>query len=165
MTNIENKPRKKLFRYFLYTFAGIVGTVISIVNVTVFVIISIYGIYYMINPEEEYRSLGNKYYYYFQQQSVKGEYLAIPPYIEDWEDNGNYFIARQNPKGNKPKKFYNNIEYDFSEGLNADYYWVIDIDGQQSYGPMDSLSFRQMCDSLKINKDYYSEIFPKENNK
>jgi len=88
------------------------------------------------------------YDYRFISGNDKRPWMRIPQFVEDYEYNSRFIVARQRPtvRGNLSEE----IEYIYPLGRDTTYYWIIDKNNDRIYGPVLYDRFRQLGDSLDI---------------
>lgn len=96
-------------------------------------------------------NLGAGYKYYSDNNAIFGPNLDIPPYITRYGKDNNFIIIEQSPHGRNTAPIFNKVKYNYTLGLDATYYWIIDKRTKIFYGPIGYESFIAKCDSLCIN--------------
>lgn len=102
----------------------------------------------------------------------------IPPHVVNFNFDKSYIIAKQNPMGHKPEWLYYEeykgdsviFHYDwyvFDQGLDYDYYWIIDKRCDKVLGPYTYKVFEDRCRKMGIKlkldpkDDHYPSYVPK----
>ncbi len=96
--------------------------------------------------------LGDGYKYLSESECVVGKY-DIPSYIEECWYNNQYIIAKQTPNGYLIDPIFNVEGIQFSQGLDAKYYWIIDKINNIRYVGLTEFEFTNKLDSLNIKID------------
>lgn len=77
------------------------------------------------------------FYYAYEQKAIFGndKLSDIPPTIKKYTSDKDYVLVIQNPKYNKDDMYDCNDSMEYKNGLNSDYYWIIDLKSKMVYGP------------------------------
>lgn len=96
-------------------------------------------------------NLGGDYKYgYDSFRGITGPKITIPPKIISLKYDCRFIIVKQQLNGKKPQReYYDEYNYNYPS-LYGDYYWIIDKQEDQFYGPMDTLQYAYKADSLGI---------------
>lgn len=100
--------------------------------------------------------LGSDYVYYADHKMIvssTGESSGIPSTVIEYCYDKRFIIAAQEPIENDPNALLYDDIYEYTEGYNAIYYWIISKDQKRVYGPLSSIDFVKMKDSLIISKE------------
>lgn len=105
------------------------------------------------------KNLGDGYFYNDEGDDIKdilcrnphgGE---IPATILDYAYNGNFILAKQIPK--IPQDILYDKEYEYKDGHNAVYYWIIDKTTHIVYGPLDVHEYGKLRKKLNIEDKFH----------
>ena len=94
-------------------------------------------------------SLGAGFEYNSECNHITGPFIDIPPFVSNYNYNGQYIIAIQKLEGRNPATIYDCIKYDYPS-LVGEYYWIIDKSGHTFYGPLSASEFAMKCKELNV---------------
>ena len=103
--------------------------------------------------------LGDGYYYRYEGGDIKdisNEWPhrgQIPSTVVDYAYNRRFILASQVPK--LPQDILYEKEYEYKEGPNAVYYWIIDKKKHIVYGPLVFYEYVKFRKKLNIKEDFY----------
>lgn len=122
---------------------------INFLNVTISLII-LFSLFSFISLFINYDNieLGNGFVYNEERKDILGK-IDIPPQIISYERDEKYVIVKQLPS-KYHNVIYNKIHYEYTNGRNSIYYWLIEKNKQNVMGPMDSLDFIRILKEKKI---------------
>lgn len=96
--------------------------------------------------------------YFFRNEGIdikdilcRNEHGAeIPSTIVEYRFDKEYIVAKQKPK--IPQEPLYKYKYEYAEGNDCYYYWVITKRNNEAYGPLNEKDYRAICENLKIPK-------------
>jgi hypothetical protein len=101
-------------------------------------------------------NLGDGYVYYKDDQiisSVDGIHGEVPSNVLEYAYDKHFIIAKQKPLANDPNILIYDYSYTYKWGDDSCYYWIISKDQKRVFGPLSSIDFVKMKDSLIISKE------------
>lgn len=75
----------------------------------------------------------------------------IPPTILTYSNTDDFIIAIQQPK--LPQNIIDAVDYNYANGNQEVYYWIIERKKHIIYGPLDVLEYRELRKQLNIPND------------
>jgi hypothetical protein len=85
--------------------------------------------------------------------SSTGECGSIPSIILEYNYDKSFIIAVQKPIENDPNILLYDAEYEYKEGYNSVYYWIIIKDIQKVIGPMSKSEFVEVRGKYNVPED------------
>lgn len=102
------------------------------------------------------KNLGNSFTYYADHKMIAsstGECGSIPSIILEYNYDKSFIIAVQKPIENDPNILLYDAEYEYKEGYNSVYYWIIIKDIQKVIGPMSKSEFVEVRGKYNVPED------------
>ncbi len=94
-------------------------------------------------------SRGGSYLYEYEYKNLYKE--LVPPYVDKYEADSCFIVARQYPKGKYYfKRVINNADITYPDGFYSPYYWIVNKVDTAVYGPYNYQEFICKCDSLNV---------------
>lgn len=99
--------------------------------------------------EPVYTYFSNDFYYSYEQKAIfgKSELIDIPPDIVKYSADKKYVLAIQKPRYMKDEMYDYDNSFSYINGLNNEYYWIINLDKKIVIGP---LLYKDFIDKFKI---------------
>lgn len=104
------------------------------------------------------------FWYDSEQRAIFGgiNLADVPPYVELYEADKSFVLARQKPHYYNDPMYDYNEGYEYKNGLHENYFWVINLTTDCVYGPLTYDEFRMRCREEKVSSSLY-EKFMKQN--
>jgi len=102
------------------------------------------------------KNLGNSFTYYSDHKMIAssiGECGGVPSIVLEYNYDKNFIIAIQKPIENDPNVLLYDVEYEYKEGYNSVYYWIIIKDNQNVIGPMSKSEFVEVRGKYNVPED------------
>ncbi|MDD2386983.1 MAG: DUF3997 domain-containing protein [Bacteroidales bacterium] len=102
------------------------------------------------------KNLGDGFVYYSDHEMISnstGTYGEIPSTILEYKHNEKFIIATQKPIENDPNALLYDTEYDYKEGCDAVYYWIILKETKTTIGPMTKVEFIEAREKHNISEN------------
>lgn len=104
--------------------------------------------------------MGGGYVYHEDIKAILSETnnQEIPSVVESYSYNDNYIIAKQKPS------VYADVIYTYSDsfsgnryalGLDTSYFWIIQKETGDVFGPLLKTEFEHICDSLHVKLEFF----------
>ncbi len=118
------------------------------------IIIIIFGIGFVLSlfPSDEVK-LGDNYIYDSEHQHIIGA-IDIPPVVKKYKYDKRFIVAKQLPEA-FDHAIYDKMEYNYYLGRDTAYYWIIDKQKEEVWGPMDYNKYTSLLSKYNAPKDFY----------
>lgn len=118
------------------------------------------GVVFSLSSNDEVK-LGNSYVYVPECRHITGD-IDIPPVVDGYKFNKRYIVAKQTP-GPFDNVIYDKMEYNYYLGRDTIYYWIIDKQTGDFWGPIDYNKYVSLLRHFNAPEDFL--IFDSESSK
>ncbi|MEE3417576.1 MAG: hypothetical protein VZR53_19820 [Prevotella sp.] len=97
--------------------------------------------------------MGDNYIYDSEHQHIIGA-IDIPPVVKEYKYDKRFIVAKQLPEA-FDYAIYDKMEYNYYLGRDTAYYWIIDKQKEEVWGPMDYNKYTSLLSKYNAPKDFY----------
>jgi len=105
---------------------------------------------------DDNKNLGSSFVYYDDHRMIAsstGESGGVPSTVLEYNYDKSFIIAAQKPIENDPNVLLYDMEYEYKDGYNSVYYWMILKVNQKVIGPMSKSEFLEAREKYNVPKD------------
>ena len=100
------------------------------------------------------------YEYASEQRAIfgKGKLVDVPPHVDLYKADKSFVLARQKPHYYIDSMYDYNDGYQYKNGIEVYYFWIINLKTDCVFGPLDFDEFNSQCKSQNVDADLHENF-------